>query len=291
MGMHGSNQAEDAGGRIREKIYYRNAFMEGGHLMGITCAAAAAMAFPGLWILALPVADLLYLAARVSGPAFRRRIELSQASEMTSQLASARQKMISLLDEKSIADYRRFVEELRAIESVTRSDNQIMTDSMDLAFLDSDLAQLSHLAWIYLKTLHTRQRLMELICREEPILLVTEKEGPPAEDSTTRRRIENLRRAREELKSMDQELESLRGRVSLMKSNQLLVGNPELFWHDVDEAGKGVDITGQWLDQAEVAVGAPIRDDAAQAGAKGQGAQAGRSPFSNIRTRIEHERK
>ncbi|PKK89218.1 MAG: hypothetical protein CVV64_15540 [Candidatus Wallbacteria bacterium HGW-Wallbacteria-1] len=293
---------------LREKEYYRAAFMEGPHLMGLACAGAAALVFPGLWALALPLAEVFYLAGRSNTRAFRRKVESGLASERNSEISSARQKMISMLDEKSIASYRRFVEELRNIENTTHADNEIMTDSMDVAFVDQDLAQLSHMAWIYLKTLHTWQRMNELITLEEKALVANATANA---DITSTKRAANLIRAREEEATLARELESLEGRVALMKSNQLLLGNPELFWHEVDEAGKGLEETEQWLDQAEISMGripaspeidtaahSPINQNGRSSGndtarAKGSDtpSKSGASPFSRIRTRIEKERK
>lgn len=238
-----------------ERKIYRAAFLERMNLLTLATAGTAAAFFPGFWCLAVPVLEAAYLVALASSDGYRARIQDDIRREVEDEMLRLKKALLRRLSSQGREKYSHFSELLREIEALSKDGRSVGLEGSSVIFADEELTQLSHLAWIYLKTVSTAERLSHLIFHEELAGVGALTAAEASRDMAVR--IENLSRARDDRDALEDLLEDLENKAMLMRSNQILMGSAEILWRDLDQlAGKLESRTG-WLDAAEVACGIP----------------------------------
>lgn len=293
-----------------ERKIYRAAFLERMNLLTIAAAGTAAAFFPGLWCVALPALEAAYLVVMASSDGYRARIQDEVRREAEDEMLRLKKALLRRLSAQGRDRYSHFADLLREIEALSRDGRSVGLEGSSVVFADEELTQLSHLAWIYLKTVSTAERLSHLIFHEERAGIPLHPPDPAgSEDSRIGSRdmavrIDNLARARDDRCALEGLLEDLENKAMLMRSNQILLGSAEILWRDLDQlAGKLETRTG-WLDAAEVVCGIPwdertanAADPSATCAQENTGAQGSAprrpalqsSPFSGLVGKIRGE--
>jgi hypothetical protein len=220
---------------------------------------------------------------------FRQSVLKELHKNEADQLLSLKKNIIRRLNDEHKKKYQAFINDLREIENIFKDDSILKKNSLDLLFTDENLTQLSHLAWIYINNLHSRQRLLNLVEKESKTLKSPLNSSPDAlKNPDTLKRHENLGYAKNNLSEIDSEISRLEQKIELIKSNQVLEGSLELFWHEIDDLSNRADKAAELIDNIENE-SKPFQKPGPRAKAFKHGYKSGdSSPFSSICRTLEN---
>lgn len=279
---------------ITEKTYYKKAISKPLNKAALMICAILFFFFPGFWIFFAVFAELAFITLTATNENFRRKVLTKLHQSEADQLVTLKKNIIRRLDDEHRKKYQNFINEIRQIEATFKDDSILKKGNLDILFTDDNLTQLSHLAWIYLNNLNSRQRLLNLIASEEKDIAQIDDSAPDFIENKLSR-TENIAQAKNNLSEIDFEVTRLEQKIDLIKSNQVLSGSTELFWHEIDQLSKDADKNSCMVDDLQENAGKNLDPAiiAPQGITRGQSSRdnGNSSPFAKLSKKIKDRKQ
>ncbi len=225
--------------------------------------AVLGLASPGFWFLGA-AAELTYLFSMASSRRFQKLVDGERLLEVQNEWEEKVDLTVGRLIPPAQERYRKLLTQCRRILGISA---RLESDSLG-GLRDVRGQNLNQLLWIFLRLLTSRQvitsnmeDLEESALRREVEQLEERLAGIDAEGDEAltrslegtldirRKRIENLRRAKDSLKVIDAELERIEQQAELMREETAVGGKPELLSARLDAVTSTMTEASRWMDE------------------------------------------
>jgi len=214
---------------------------------------------PGFWFLGA-AAEFGYLFYLSTNPRFQRIVELTGQEVKQEEWGERIARLTAGLDKASMQRYRRLIDNCQAI---VRNSGQLAAGQ---AADDLRAGGVNQLAWMFLKLLHSRLRINQILEQtsrqeiEKEVKEITARLTKEQESSAIyrsiqgtleiqQRRLENLVKAEESLRVIDAELDRIDKQVILLHEEASVSSDPDLLSVRLDGVMKSLQGTTEWMVQ------------------------------------------
>lgn len=217
---------------------------------------------PGFWFLTL-AGELAYLGVMASNANYQKVVQSSQMEVNTEEWGQKQNQLLASLDSDGRDRYRRLLDQCAAIIRVAGTDNRH-------EFKDFRTSGLNQLVWMFLKLLSSKKKMTQIIkttdlksleneTKDLEEKLKLEPEGSPLCRSLQgtfdiqKRRLENLIKAKENLKVVEAELDRIEKQVTLLNEEASVSSDPDLLSVRLDNVMNSLSGTSDWMSkQSEI---------------------------------------
>lgn len=261
-------------------------------LFGAGVAFAFISGRPDIGLPIVAAAELAYLTTLATNKRFRWIVDARRRhAEMSAEEKDRQSRFQELYDGLNEANTERFdslrarCEVLQDLASAAAASSALGVDHV----AETQLEGVNRLLWVFLKLLHTKQRLerffhstdegeivklqeetqrrMEMLeerdgAEDDPIL---EKKQSSLKDTlnTAAERLENLKRARQNYEYVNMELERIAAKLSGLAEMAVNRQDPSIITTEVDDVARSVEATEEAISELQVYTGLTSRDTAA----------------------------
>jgi hypothetical protein len=229
--------------------------------LGLGTVAVLGIANPGFWFLGA-AAELVYLLALSTNERFHKLVSGERLLVARESWQQRVDRALGRLGRDSQQRYQRLLDQCRRVLGVTE---QLDEDGL-VAMRDMRTGGLNQILWIFLRLLSSREVLLENSrgvdkkALEKQIEDLERRVAEAAADSALarsltgtleiqRRRLENLKRAKESLEVIDAELVRIENQVVLLREESAVSGKAEMLSSRLDAVTGALRETNRWMEQ------------------------------------------
>jgi len=215
------------------------------------------LANPGFWFLTLGL-EVLYLWGMSSNPNYQKLVAISKKQVKDEAWEQKQYSLLSNLDQDSRGRYHRLLDKCAAIIKISGTEKNKIYDYQS--------AGLNQLVWMFLKLLSSRRKMENMLSgtsretveneiRDLSAKIANEPEGSALQRSMQgtleiqKRRLENLIKAKENLRVVEAELDRIEKQVTLLNEEASVTSDPDLLSVRLDNVMTSLSSTSQWMSE------------------------------------------
>jgi hypothetical protein len=219
------------------------------NIVALACLGLLGLGNAGFWFAGAGL-ETLYLATLVSYPRFQRWADAQALIEDTIDVEARRRELVSQLPDADRAAMLMLSSKCERIESLWRSQEDVVLQSSDRALRD--------LQWLYLKLLIARHHVVASESEVDEAQLLRDietlergqsdarmsaaaRESKGATLALLKRRSDNVARRRQTLEEIASDLARIEAQVALVLENTTLDGKPQAISGDLELASQLLD--------------------------------------------------